>query len=124
MFKVGQDYTRDEIHQRVGGSKETYLPMLNGDVVAACLTKDYNPLAPHVILCGDGRDIARFGARLAMQTAPVPVFMKRAVNRWEFLGYFKSRASFTSEPLFERLIEGSGRTDVTRAVILEEVSAS
>jgi hypothetical protein len=123
MFRVGQEYTRNEIYDRVGGSKQSYLPTKDGVVVAACLTKDLNPLAPNVILCGRGKVIALTGERLARQTEPIPVFVKRDVNRWEFKGHYRPKASFTSGVEFEHLIAGAGRDDVTRAVVLEPASA-
>lgn len=35
MFVIGIEYTRSEINLLVGGSKQTYLPVKNGLVVAA-----------------------------------------------------------------------------------------
>lgn len=58
MFSVGRDYTRDEIHAKVGGSKQSYLPTKNSAVVAACITHGLNPRAPQVILCvGEEREL-------------------------------------------------------------------
>lgn len=126
MFSVGHEYTRDEIGDHVGGNKQTYLPTRDGMVVAACLTKELNPLAPRVILCGTPPMIARAGEILARQAHAIPVFVKRDVNRWEYQGHFRPTASYIDGPEYERLIEGSGRSrsDVTRVVALEPASAS
>ncbi|ABM96793.1 DUF6697 family protein [Methylibium petroleiphilum] len=126
MFSVGHVYTRDEIGNQVGGSKQTYLPTCGGMVVAACLTKDLNPLAPRVILCGTPPMVARAGDILARQTEAIPVFVKLDVNRWEYHGHFRPKASYTSGLEFERLVDGSGRarSDVTRAVVLEPITAA
>ena len=35
MFKLGNEYTRDEIHAQLGGSTWSYLPTNRGVVVAA-----------------------------------------------------------------------------------------
>lgn len=35
MFRIGTEYTRDEIHAQVGGSKQSYLPTVGGEVAAA-----------------------------------------------------------------------------------------
>lgn len=120
MFKVGSEYTRDEIHGHLGGSKQSYLPTSSGAVVAACVKLDLNPRAPHVILCGKGPVIAAAGATLAKQAGPVPVFIKRGVNRWEFRGTFKVIAAHSSGPQFAALVAGSGRqeADVSLAVQL------
>ena len=126
MFSIGRAYTRNEIHAHVGGSKQTYLPTKDGSVVAACLTRELNPRAPNVVLCGRGEHIARAGALLAQQHTAIPVFLKRAVNRWEYQGKFTVAGSHTSGEQFESLIAGSGRelSDVSRVILLEPVQAA
>jgi hypothetical protein len=123
LFDVGHEYTRDEIHMKIGGSKQSYLPSNKGEIVAACLTKKLNPQAPQVVLCGQGKRIAAGGSSLANQNSPVHAFVKRAINRWEYHGRFKAIQSLTSGPRFEQFIAGSGRPihDVSRVVILEPV---
>jgi hypothetical protein len=123
MFTIGSEYTRDQIHAEVGGGTQTYLPTKGGTVVAVCITKELNPRAPQVILCGRGVRIEPTGAVLAAQRESLPVFIKRGVNRWEFQGQFKVAGSFTSGPRFESFVSGSGRaaSDVSRVVQLEAV---
>ena len=123
MFNVGTEYTRAEIHGQVGGGVQPYLPTKGGKVVAACITKKLNPRAPQVILCGKGARIEPTGAVLAAQRDPVPVFIKRGVNRWELEGWFLAVASHTSGQRFESLMANSGResSDVSLAVELERV---
>lgn len=123
MFDVGLDYTRDEIHAKVGGSKQSYLPTKNGAVVAACLTQGLNPQAPRVILCGRGTRIEPTGELLAQQPYAIPVFLKRDVNRWEYQGLFKAAASYTSGPKFDSHVAGSGRpsSEVSRVVEMSDV---
>jgi hypothetical protein len=53
-FVLGQTYTRNEIHEAVGGSKQAYLPRKNGLVVCGAFTRELNPEAPNVILSGFG----------------------------------------------------------------------
>ncbi len=120
MFKVGNEYTRDEIYLQVGGSKQAYLPTVSGAVVAACIKPQLNPRAPHVILCGQGPVIAAAGAALAAQAGPIPVFIKRGVNRWEFQGKLRVVAAHSSGPQFSALVAGSGRqaSDVSLAIEL------
>lgn len=123
IFVVGEEYTRNDIHELVGGSKQAYLPNKNGRVVAACLTKNYNPQAPRVILCGRGPQIERASAILSQQSLPLPVFLKLGTNRWEYQGDFKVVKSLSSGPEFERHIAGSGRRviDISRVILLAPV---
>ena len=123
MFTFGFAYTRDEIHAKVGGSKQSYLPTKNGSVVAACLTRELNPQAPRVILCGRGARIEPAGELLSKQPYAIPVFLKRNVNRWEYQGLFRTAASYTSGPEFSNHVLGSGRPppEVSRVVVMSEV---
>lgn len=123
LFNIGSDYTRDEIYAIVGGSKQTYLPTKEGVVVAACLKIDLNPRAPNVVLCGNGKLIARAGDLLANQRTDVPVFLKRAVNHWEYQGKFTVASSHTTGTEFENLIAGSRRdpSTVSRVILLQPV---
>lgn len=120
MFTVGSEYTRDQIHQNLGGSKQSYLPTVAGAVVAACVKPQMNPRAPHVILCGKGPVIAAAGATLARQTELVPVFIKRGVNRWQFHGNFRVVAAHSCGSQFSAFVAGSGRqeSDVSLAIQL------
>jgi len=120
MFKIDSEYTRDEIHSHLGGSKQSYLPTLSGRVLAVCVKPEMNPQAPKVILCGKGKIISSTGAMLAKQQEPVPVFIKRGANRWEFKGKFKATASYVSGQKFMDLLSGSGRSpsEVTLAIEL------
>lgn len=120
MFNVGSEYTRDEIHGHLGGSKQSYLPTTSGRVVAACVKLEMNPQAPQVVLCGRGKVIASAGATLAKQHEPIPIFIKRGINRWEYQGTFKVKAVHTSGPQFEALVTVSKRnlSDVSLAIEL------
>lgn len=118
-FSVGSEYTRNEIHAQVGGSKQSYLPTSGGKVVAACITKRLNPLAPNIILCGQGLIIASSGFQLAKQRDPIPVFVKLAVNRWQLQGCFRVQRSHSSGPEFQAAILGSGRAAADVALVIE-----
>lgn len=120
MFNIGSEYTRDQIHGHLGGSKQSYLPTLSGQVVAACLRLELNPRAPNVVLCGKGPIIVSAGTALAKQHDPIPVFIKRGTNRWEYQGKLKVAASHSSGPRFTALVAGSGRnpSDISLAIEL------
>ena len=48
----GESYTRDHIHEILGGEKVSYLPQKDGKIVCGCFSSDANPEAPYVILVG------------------------------------------------------------------------
>ena len=121
MFVVGSQYTRDEIYSEVGGSKVSCLPTLGGRIVAACLSQKFSPAAPHVVLCGQGKRTGAVSKLLTVQPGKLPVFIKRAANRWEFRGNFRVDESFSSGARFESFISGSGRSiaSVSYVVLLK-----
>jgi hypothetical protein len=56
VFVLGKKYSRNTIHEEVGGgSKQAYLLNIGGKVLCACLRLDTNPDAPKIILPGMGR---------------------------------------------------------------------
>ena len=122
MFKVGNFYTRDEIHAEVGGSKQAYIPTLNCSVVAVCVKRDLNPRAPRELLCGVGPVIAKTGAWLALTKGKVPVFVKQSVNNWKYMGSHRVVGSYASGPRFRAMLVGSGRLqkDVSLAIELRQ----
>jgi hypothetical protein len=119
MFSIGQTYTRDEIYAAVGGSKQAYIPTKNGCVVAICVRTDLNPRAPREILCGTGPIIAKAGRALASTTGKVPVFVKQAVNEWEYAGLYRVVGAHTSGTRFHALVSGSGRSPRDISIAIE-----
>lgn len=89
MLKVGSLYTRDQIHARLGGGLQDYLPHKNGRVVCGCFRTDTNPDAPEVILPGIGPDIQKWARVFRNQKNPIPVFIKKESNGWEYVGDYK-----------------------------------
>jgi hypothetical protein len=88
MFTIGECYSRVEIHCALGGSKVSCLPSVDGRLVAACLTLRFSPAAPTVVLCGQGPKTAPASRLLTLQREPLPIFIKKAANRWQFCGDF------------------------------------
>ena len=121
MFMVGRQYTRDEIHAEVGGSKVSCLPTQGGRIVAACLSQKFSPAAPHVVLCGQGPRTGAVSKLLTIKLGKLPVFIKRATSRWEFRGNFRVDESFSSGARFESFVSGSGRSiaSVSYVVLLK-----
>ena len=124
MFKTDSEYTRDDIHRQLGGSKVSCLPMKDGMIVAACLLKSFSPAAPHVMLCGIGPRTTPVSDLLTRQREPLPVFVKRSANRWAYMGRFTVVESFSEGARFDQLIAGSGRkpASVSHAVVFEPVA--
>ena len=122
-FELGKTYTRQQIQERVGGgSVHNYLPNKDNKVLCACLSQEYNPRAPQVILVGQGLSVRHEAELFCGQLTAVPVFFKKVANFWEYVGNFKV-LRWTDDPEeiadFE---ESSGRANLTRVIFLEEDS--
>lgn len=117
MFQLGAKYTRGQIHDAVGGDRQSYLPNREDRVVAACLKPKTDPDAPDVILPGTGRGIERAANLLVTNRTVVPTFVKRAPNQWEYVGeYVPARQSRDPADIAQHA-RRAGRTDVITSVI-------
>ena len=89
-FANGQLYSRKEISAALGGSEIEFLPTVNKLVVCGCFTLDHNPEAPAIVIPGTGRIIQREANQFCNQDYPIPIFIKRRVNEWEYVGDYKA----------------------------------
>lgn len=125
LFHVGQDYTRRQIHNRIGGSMQNALPTVDKVVVAACLHADaaYNPDAPEVILCGRSDRVSTAGEWLASQSEPIHVFVFHSRNQWEYFGPYEVVASYTEGPEFSKWVSHGSRprSAISRVVLLKRL---
>ena len=96
-FTIGRRYSREEISAALGGSEVEYLPTHNGHVVCGCFTLEHNPEAPDIVIPGTGKVIEREAKQFCEQDYPVPVFIKRRVNEWEYVGDHKA-VRFSTDP--------------------------
>lgn len=120
-FNKGQDYSRSDIHAQVGGSIQSYLPDVNGKIVAGCFRLDTNPDAPKVILPGNGPQIKRVAKLLASGKYAIPVFIKQAVNQWRFVGNFRVNRICDDPVEIRKQSQRSGRSDISGILYLSEV---
>lgn len=115
-FIPGQSYTRDRIHEELGGELVSYLPESGGRVVCACLDPEVDPQAPRVILPGNGPVIMRKAEKLVRQLDPVHVFLKRGTGDWVYRGEWMTLDSTTSPDVIDEHARPVGRSDVTSVI--------
>jgi 5-methylcytosine-specific restriction protein A len=125
-FIPGESYTRDHIHEILGGEKISYLPQKDGRIVCGCFSLESNPEAPYVILVGGDEGgsehpVERKAKILEGQEQPIPVFLKRASNDWLFEGYFRVKGATRDRKTLDEKQRKAGRHDVVVALILEPV---
>jgi hypothetical protein len=118
MFGLGRHYSREEIHDAIGGNTQACLVQRDGAVIAVCYVPSMNPQAPRVILVGRGPQKEAAAAILGSQAMHVPMFAKRRTGRWEYLGLFKGDSYVQANAQTSRYVEGSGRNDVAGVLFL------
>ena len=110
MFELNKDYSREIIHQTVGGNKESFLPASRGKIVAACLRPELNPRAPEYIVCNSGAAARAAGFTLSHQTDPIPVFIRQDSDRYRFVGQFAVQESYATPVECAPFTQGTGFT--------------
>src|SRR4051812_1432251 len=128
-FTPGESYTRDHIHEMLGGEKVSYLPQKDGRIVCGCFSHESNPEAPYVILVGGDEDgvehpVEKKAKILERQEEPIPVFLKRATNDWLFEGRFRVRRAIRDRKTLDEKQRKAGRDDVVMALVLESVESA
>jgi hypothetical protein len=119
MFINGQSYTRAQIHEKLGGSVQSFLPTVNGEVVCACLTLKLNPQAPAVILAGDGPKMMAAAEQLGQQTSKIPVFIKLDTNSWKYVGDWWPVRVTTDQREIAPFLISANRTDIRVVVFMK-----
>jgi hypothetical protein len=85
----GKLYTYDQVMGGLeGGRRQFYLPYRGRRVFGALLDPNLNPEAPEKILVGNRRDVPQAAILFWRQQTPVPTFVKKATNQWEFKGEY------------------------------------
>lgn len=99
-----------------------YLRERGGRIVCACLRADMNPNAPWEILVGTKPENIRQARLLEATPGPIPVFVKEAVDQWEYWGEFVfDRFETEASEVLRRLPENR-RDDTALIAFLREVA--
>lgn len=116
----GTCYSKDEIFNKLGGSKQYYLPIKNGQVLYGAFRKDFNPDAPKIVLPGTGPIIERSANIFANQNYPIPIFIKCDINKWKYVGEFKVNKRSENRSIIAEHAKKSKRSDITMVLFLDE----
>jgi len=122
-FEKGSVYSRERIHEALGGSRRSALPTRGGQVVCACLTPERNPRAPPGMLV-PGRDRAvRLARAFAASGRAVPVFVRARAGGWEYAGERRVRSLVEEPGALLALVAEGAPADTSLALLLEEVAS-
>jgi len=119
--KLGNCYTRDQISAMVGGSVQSPLPTRNGRVVCGCFKLDQNPDAPKEVLVGLGPQRENSAKTVVLQLEPIPVFVKREVGEWEYIGIYRATRYLHQDHKMLQDEERTKKPDVAGILYMEPV---
>lgn len=122
-FEEGRCYTRRTIAIRLGGSTQNYLPHKNKHVVCGCFRADLNPEAPSVVLPGNTDDKKLWADVFASQTEAVPVFLRQATSRWQYMGLWRCRKKDLTAGPIKGWGQKTNRDDISMILELEKMTS-
>ena len=125
-LKIGQNYSRRQIHAELGGDIVSYLPMRGGKVVCGCFKKTpkFNPEAPEVVTIGRGKGgkVEEAAIMVSRQHESIPIFLFRYNGAWEYIGDYRCTAYLTDPILCQqKMIENPARGLIYGVLYFEKV---
>lgn len=115
---VGKRYTWQQVQKHWYG-EQTFLAKRDGRIICATLVAETNPEAPEVMIVGTKPRNMRRAEEFCEQGGVIPVFMKYAVDSWEFKGFFELE-SFTTDPARVKK-HAHPRQELSRVIYLRKV---
>lgn len=106
--KLGTTYSRRAISKMLGGSQIAYLPQKDGQILCGCFdtSSRLNPGAPSEVLVGGGApEVNRTAEMVARQPSAIPVFLRRAPSRWEYVGDYVCTRLSRDPSLLQRTLQ-------------------
>jgi hypothetical protein len=122
MLEEGKFYTREEISGILGGNQQSFLPTKGDRVLCACLKPEWNPQAPDVMLVRQEDSYIELANKLCNQDGAVPVFVKEAPSKWEYVGDYEVERCSDDRADIDKHQELSGRTNLGMVVFLKKSS--
>lgn len=87
---LGAFYSRDKIHEMLGGGLQEFLPTKDGRVVCACLRLKSNPHAPEQIWVEHGARREATAKIAVLQGTDFPVFVRGDGPDSEYVGRYRA----------------------------------
>lgn len=99
---------------------DDYIRTKDNEVLGLALRLDLNPLAPNIVLVGEGPRIVARAQRLLESEKAVPAFVKRGTNAWEYLGQYRATALRNDAATIKRYASDRPTGTVASVLFLEE----
>ena len=124
FFHIGSIHTWNELREHFAwdsDKKGYYLPERNGRIVCACLRAELNPSAPWAILVGKEPPHLRKAELLVREPRPIPIFIKQAVDQWEYWGHFRLERCEKDPEKMRSVLPENRLNDTSMILYLSEV---
>jgi hypothetical protein len=119
-LRVGAEYTREDIHHLMGGSMQEFLPHVGFRIVCGAFTPRTNPDAPDIVTVPPRRYVERWARAFATQKFPIPIFLKRSVGAWEYVGNYLVEELSEDPEMVREYARRIGREDVAMLLFLKK----
>jgi hypothetical protein len=88
-MKLGQHISTKKLEAVTAGGRD-YIRTKDDQVKGLALRLDLNPRAPELIIVGKGPRIVRRAELFRDSESPVPAFIKRGTDKWEYFGDYRA----------------------------------
>ena len=86
---IGNRYDMKQQSKMHGGQQQYCAPTKDGDFTLLRLTPKNNPDAPHIVDWESSHDPKVRQIQEQTQQKPLPVYVRRRPNEWEYMGQFR-----------------------------------
>jgi hypothetical protein len=86
---IGNLYDMEQQHKMHGGAPQKCAPTKDGDVTLLRLTLEHDPDAPDIVDWESSNDPKVRQIQEQTQQKPLPVYVRRHPNKWEYMGQFR-----------------------------------
>ncbi len=86
---VGKLYDMKQQSKMHGGPQQHCAPTKDGDFTLLRLTPEHDPDAPHIVDWESSNDPKVRQIQEQTQQKPLPVYVRRRTNGWEYMGRFR-----------------------------------
>ena len=122
---VGEGYEFEAVRAQLGGQAAPpyFVIHRGGVIVGLCLGLTWNPRAesdPCEVWVGRKGDLAKWGAKLAETTGPLPVYVRREEGgKWFFTGLYEVTGNSTEPDVIRPRLKPPVITVISRIIFLQ-----
>lgn len=118
-MKIYDVVTRKGLKEFAGVGGDDFILTKNNKVIAVALNTKFNPMAPEIVIVGVGPQKEKRAHLLINSNEYVPLFIKLAVDKWEYRGKFRAVSLNTDNKTIEQHRQHRKHDEVFGILFLE-----